>query len=117
MAKNFIQRGAVVGVPAPRNVTSGELVVVGVLAGVAQHDALSGTPVEIATEGVFVLPKTSAQAWTVGAAIYVTPATGICTTASTAGNLLIGVALEAAANPTPSGVVRLNGSAPVAVTS
>lgn len=115
--KNFIQRGAVVGVPAPRNVASGELVIVGVLAGVAQHSAVSGETVEIATEGVFELPKTSAQAWTVGAAIYATPATGVCTTASSAGNLLVGAALEAAANPSAVGIVRLNGASPAAVTS
>ncbi|MCB5412352.1 DUF2190 family protein [Pseudogemmobacter faecipullorum] len=115
MAKNFIQRGWTVSVPAPRDVLSGELVVVGVLAGVAQHDAASGTPVEINTEGVFALKKTSAQAWTVGAAIYATPSTGICGTAATAGNLLVGVAIEAAANPSETGVVRLNGSAPAAV--
>lgn len=115
--KNFIQKGAVVSIPAPRNVVSGELVVVGVLAGVAQHDALSGATVEIATEGVFELPKTSAQAWTVGAAIYATPATGICGTASTAGNLLVGAAVAAAANPSSVGLVRLNGSAPAAVTA
>lgn len=115
--KNYIQPGKVIQVTAPRDVASGELVVVGVLAGVAQHAATSGQPVEIATEGVFALAKTSAQAWTQGAAIYAIPATGICTTAATAGNLLLGAAVEAAANPSATGKVRLNGTAPAAVAS
>jgi predicted RecA/RadA family phage recombinase len=113
--KNFVQPGHAVTVTAPRNLASGELVIVGLLAGVAQHSALSGAPVEIVTNGVFDLAKTSAQAWTVGAAIYGIPATGVATTATTAGNVLIGTALAVAANPSAIGRVRLNGSAPAAV--
>lgn len=112
MAKNYMQPGNVVSVLAPRTVTSGEMVTVGVLSGVAQTDAASGAAVEIATQGVYTLAKTSAQAWTVGAAIYTIPATGVCTTATTAGNVLVGVAMAIAANPSATGVVRLNGSAP-----
>ena len=114
--KNYIQPGDVVSVTAPTDVESGDLVVVGVLAGVAQHDAASGAPVEIATRGVFELAKVSAQAWTQGAALYAS-ATNLATTATTAGNLLIGVAMAAAANPSGTGLVRLNGAAPAAVTS
>ncbi len=113
MAKNFIQPGRTVSVPAPYTVTSGQLVIVGMLAGVAQHAAASGATVEIDTEGVFDLVKTSAQAWTVGQAIYGTPASGVATTVTTA-NILIGVATAAAANPSATGRVRLNGSAPAA---
>lgn len=113
--KNFIQPGKVVTVTAPRDVLSGEVVVVGLLAGVAQHDALTGADVEIATEGVYTLAKTSAQAWaTVGLAIYVIPSTGVVTTATTTGNVLIGTNLATAVNPSGTGVVRLNGSAPAA---
>ncbi|GGE26638.1 Predicted phage recombinase, RecA/RadA family [Gemmobacter megaterium] len=114
MAKNYIQPGHVVSVPAPRDITSGTLVVVGLLAGIAQHDALSGAPVEIVTEGVFTVPKTSAQAWAVGQAIYVIPGTGVCTTATTSGNVLVGAALAVASNPSATGVVRLNGAVPAA---
>lgn len=110
MAKNFVQPGHVVTVPAPATVVSGTLVRVGMLVGVAQFDAASGDPVEIAVEGVHELAKVSAQAWTVGAALYAS-STGLATTAAE-GNVLIGVALEAAANPSATGVVRLNGSAP-----
>jgi predicted RecA/RadA family phage recombinase len=115
MAKNFIQPGQTVSVAAPRDVASGELVIVGLIAGVAQHAALSGAQVEIDTEGVWDLAKTSAQAWTVGQAIYGIPSTGLATTATTAGNVLIGTALAVAANPSGVGRVRLNGAAPAAV--
>ena len=114
MAKNFIKPGRVVSVAAPRAVTSGDLVIVGLLAGVAQTDAASGAAVEIECDGVYDLAKTAAQAWAVGAAIYGIPATGVVTTATTTGNVLIGVAAAAAVNPSTVGRVRLNGSAPAA---
>lgn len=113
--KNYQQPGDNLTIPAPASVSSGDGVKVGVLFGVAVSDADSGDDVVIATKGVYELPKTSAQAWTVGAAIYWTGSA--CTTATTAGNLLIGVAAEAAANPSGTGMVRLNGAAPAAVTA
>lgn len=116
MAKNFIQPGCTISVTAPADVTSGALVKVGVLCGVAQHDALSGAAVEIGLDGVYDLAKVSAQAWTEGAAIYMVPGTGLATTASTTGNLFIGAAVASAANPSATGLVRLNGAAPAAVT-
>lgn len=106
MATNFIQEGAVVTVPAPAAVTSGQLVFVGTMFGIAATDAESGADVALATGGVYELPKTSAQAWTVGAVIYGTSA-GVATTAD-AGNTKIGVAAADAANPSATGLVRLN---------
>lgn len=111
---NFIQNGDAVTVAAPAAVTSGDGVKVGMLFGVAQTDADSGADVAIVTRGVFTLPKTSAQAWSVGDAIYWNNTSGVCTTAATAGNIFIGVAAAAAANPSATGVVRLNGAAPAA---
>ena len=115
--KNYIQKGSVVSLTAPAAVIGGALVKVGVLCGVAVHDAASGAKVEVALDGVFDLVKVSAQAWTEGAAIYMVPGTGLATTAATAGNLLIGAAVAAAANPSATGLVRLNGAAPAAVTA
>jgi predicted RecA/RadA family phage recombinase len=114
--KNFIQPGESLTIPAPADTLSGAGVSAGVLFGVAQHDALSGDDLSIATVGVFDLPKTSAQAWTVGAAIYFIPTTKLCTTATTSGNLLIGTAAAVAANPSAAGTVRLNGASPAATT-
>ena len=117
--KNFVQAGDIVSVLAPRAVAAGELVNVGLVFGVTQTAAESGAPVEIVTGGgVFELAKTSAQAWSsVGLAIYMVPATGLCTTATTTGNILVGVNLATAVNPSGTGRVRLNGSAPAAATA
>lgn len=106
--KNYVQEGCAVVVPAPSAVASGDGVVVGSMFGVAKDAAGSGEDVVLQVEGVFSLPKTSAQAWTVGAKIYWT-AGGEATTTSS-GNTLIGVAIEAAVNPSAVGIVRLNGS-------
>lgn len=106
--RNYVQPGDVVTVPAPAAVASGDGVLVGGLFGIAGTDAASGDPVEIKTVGVYDMPKTSAQAWTVGAAIYWDNSAGVATTVDTS-NTLIGKAVEAAANPSGTGRVRLNG--------
>lgn len=106
--KNYQQSGDIITLAAPYDVASGAGCLVGTLFGVAVLAALSGAPVTIKTRDVHVLPKTSAQAWTLGAAIYWDDTNKVCTTASS-GNTLIGKAVEAAANPSATGVVRLNG--------
>ncbi|KAB2738549.1 MULTISPECIES: DUF2190 family protein [Brucella] len=105
--KNYIQPGDSVTVPAPADVKSGDLVVVGDLFGVAQFSAKAGDDVEIATKGVFGLPKVSAQAWSVGAKVYYVAADKNISTTAT-GNTFIGHATEAAANPSDFGAVRLS---------
>lgn len=108
--KNFIQNGEVITVTAPADVSSGDMVVVGSIHGVAQADALSGDPVELVRRGVFTLPKVSAQAWTQGAKIYWHPTNENATTTAS-GAVLVGVATEAAANPSDTGTVLLDGAA------
>jgi predicted RecA/RadA family phage recombinase len=112
--KNYIRPGDTVTITAGGTIASGAGVLVGLLFGVAVRDATAGQPLEIATTGVFSLPKTSAQAWTVGAAIYWNGTNGEATTATTEGNVLIGVAVAVADNPSARGIVRLNGAAPAA---
>lgn len=109
MAKNFIQPGDTITVTAPADVVSGAGVLVGNIFGIAQFSAKSGEPVEIATTRVWEVEKVSAQAWaSVGLEIYWDASAGkFTTTAST--NKLVGVNLAVAANPSPTGVVRLNG--------
>lgn len=114
--KNLIQEGVQLTIVAPATVVSGAGVVSGVLFGVAMHDAASGAQLVIRTEGVVELAKVSAQAWTQGQALYFIPGSGLVTTATTTGNLFIGCAAAAAVNPSATGLVRLNGSAPTAVT-
>jgi len=107
--KNYIQPGKVVTVPAPYDVTSGDGALVGALFGIASTNAASGDDVEIETCGVFEIKKTSAQAWTVGAKVYWDNTNKVATTTAS-GNTLIGAAVQAAANPSETGVVRLNGT-------
>ncbi|MDQ0301278.1 DUF2190 family protein [Ancylobacter polymorphus] len=108
--KNFRHHGNNIPVPAPAGgVLSGEGVVVGSLFGIASGDAAEGATVNIALIGTFELKKTSAQAWTIGAKVYWDAANKVATTTAS-GNSLIGVAVEQAANPSATGLVRLNGS-------
>jgi predicted RecA/RadA family phage recombinase len=106
--KNFVSPGDMITVTAAADVASGDGVLAGTLFGVAATDAASGAAVEIKTHGVFTLPKTSAQAWTVGAAVYWDADDKVCTTTST-DNTLIGKAVAVADNPSGTGLVRLNG--------
>ncbi|GLK71282.1 DUF2190 family protein [Ancylobacter dichloromethanicus] len=107
--RNFIQRGDVVTVPAPTGgILSGAGVLVGSLFGIACTTADEGADVEIDTTGVYELAKTSAQAWAVGAKVYFDATNKVATTTAS-GNSLIGVAMAAAANPSATGRVRLNG--------
>lgn len=106
--QNAIQDGEVITIAAPAGgVTAGDFVQVTALTGVAQTTAAAGEPVAIVRRGVFELAKTSAQEWAVGAKIYATAAGVMTTTAST--NTLVGVAVEAAANPSETGKVLLTG--------
>lgn len=106
--KNFLQPGDSLTVPAPADVASGDGVKVGQMFGVATHDAKSGTDVTLKLTGVFELPKTSAQAWAVGALVYWT---GSAATTTKGTNLPIGCAVAVADNPSDTGFVRLNGTA------
>ena len=107
--KNAVQRGEIITLAAPYDVAGGAGLLVGAIFGVATSPALSGATVEAAACGVFELAKTSSQAWTVGAKVYWDDAAKLCTTVNTS-NTLIGVAVAAAANPSATGLVRLNGS-------
>ncbi len=107
MANNYIQEGDVLTLTAPYTVTSGQGAQVGSLFGVALKDTTNATVGEFATEGVFDLAKTSAQAWTVGQKIYWDNSNKRCDTDGTVG-ILIGVATAVAANPSSTGYVKLN---------
>lgn len=111
--KNFVQDGDNITVTVADNtdavnLSSGDGYLIGTLFGVAEHDADIGASVTISTEGVFSLAKVAAQAWAVGDAIYWDDAAKNCTTTSN-GNTLVGKAVAVAANPSSTGVVRLNG--------
>ena len=101
--KNFIQKGSVITVTAPVATKSGDLVVVGKLAGVAANDALISTEVEIVTHGVFELPLTGASQ---GDPVYVDHDDGTLSLADT-DNFRIGVAIAASGTSTTR--IRLDG--------
>jgi predicted RecA/RadA family phage recombinase len=115
MAKTYLQHGEIIAVTAPAAVTSGDPVLIGTnLFGVALADADSGAGLEIATLGVWSLPKaTSAdatEAWSAGDPVYFVSAAGNLSKVA-AGNTLIGVAIADAAADATSARVRLHGQA------
>lgn len=109
--QSFVQPGNILPVIAPYDRASPGLpVLVGSLFGVTKAAAASGAPVTVEIVGVHEIPKVSAQAWTQGAKIYWDDAAKLCTTSSASGaNQYVGVATVAAANPSATGFVRLNG--------
>lgn len=107
--KTFIQQGDTLTLAAPYDVAAGAGFKVGSIIAVATSAALSGANVEGLTTGVVDVKKTSAQAWTAGVAVYWDDTAKEFTTTSTS-NTKAGVAVAAAANPSATGRVRLNGS-------
>lgn len=107
--RNYIQPGKTLTLPAPAAVASGEVVVIGSIFGVASGDAASGADVDLAVEGVFELPKVSALAIAIGDKVYWQTAEKLVSK-TTSGNTYIGVAVSAAANPSGTVRVRLNGA-------
>lgn len=107
----YIQPGRTLTLTASRDVEPGDGLLVGSLFGVSNGTYASAAAGEFTLEGVHELAKTSAQAWTVGAPIYWDNTNFVATTSSATGaNKLIGAATEAAANPSSTGLVRLNGT-------
>lgn len=97
---NFIQPGNNITVAAPSGgVTSGQLVVIGSLIGVAATTQAEGEDVEITTEGVFDLPKVATDDVAAGNLLYYASATSNLTkTAGSGSKPLVGVAVTAAGN-------------------
>jgi predicted RecA/RadA family phage recombinase len=109
--KNFIQNGDTISVTAPvGGIASGQGIVAGSLFGVAAKAAAEGESVEIATVGVFELPKAPATVIAQGARVawddtvkqVVLPGAGLYS---------IGAAVLAAGNGATLVRVRLDGVA------
>lgn len=106
--RNFIQQGDIITVIAPVALSSGQGVLIGNLFGVATKAASVGSGLELATQGVFTLPKAANIAldacarvsWDAANNQIVAPAAGMAP---------VGVAILAAANGTTSVRVRLDG--------
>jgi len=104
--KNFIQEGKSITVTAPAAVTSGQYVTVGAIRGVAAYDAAQGEPVELVTEGVFSLPKATAEDIAAGDVVYWN-GTACTKTAGTGSKPLVGVAVKAAGSGVATVDVKL----------
>ncbi|MCA3572320.1 MAG: DUF2190 family protein [Aestuariivirga sp.] len=110
--KNFVQAGNNITALAPTGgVASGDPVLIGSLFGVAGTDAAEAAEVELATVGVYDLPK-AALAVTAGAVAYFDASAGVVTTDDNMGsNLRVGIFVAAAADSATIGRVRLDGAA------
>ena len=75
----------------------------------SQCESLKVRVVQQRPVGVFDLPKVSTDVFAVGAAVY-WDNTAKLMTSTTSGNTKIGVAVVAAANPSGTVTVRLNGT-------
>lgn len=106
--KNYVQKGETLTFTAAADVVSGQGVLLGAagLFGVAATDVLSGASGEAVIEGVFSLPKTSADTPAAFAAAYWDESEGEVTTVAT-DNTLIGCFAQAYAASTALADVKL----------
>lgn len=110
--QTYKQPGEVLSLTAPYDVDSGAAFQVGSIIAVAMSDALSGAAVQGLTCGVFTgMPKTSAQAYTVGQKLYWDNSNKRFDSDGSVGQLA-GIAYAVAADPSSTCTVRLNGTAP-----
>lgn len=94
-------------------VVKGQGYLIGSLFVVARRTCAEGATFSGATSGKWPLIKTAAQAWTEGQKIYWNIGTSKADSDGTTGPL-IGVAAVVAANPSTTGMVRINPSVPAA---
>jgi predicted RecA/RadA family phage recombinase len=98
MARNYIQPGRVLTVPAPTGgAVSGAPVLIGALFGVAQHDAAQGQDLEILTEEVVELAKATPLAIDLGDRLFWNAGDGVLDKTATA-QVCVGVAVLPAAS-------------------
>jgi len=107
MATNYVQEGKALNyTPSGADVASGDLVIIGTIAGVAKTDIADGKTGAAHICGVFSIAKASG-AVTQGEKLYWNSTNSNVTT-SASGNTLIGVAAAAAASGDASIPVLLN---------
>ena len=104
--KNYHSNGRTLVLLAAAAIASGELVVVGQVAGVAVTSVAEGEEATLHTEGVFELPK-AAAAIAQGAKVYWN-ATDKNVTATATGNTYIGLAWDAGGGTDTTVNVKLN---------
>lgn len=93
--KNYHSKGETISLTPTVDGKSGDIVIVGDLAGAALSDHTAGTPTPVRLEGVVELPK-AAEAIAEGVTLYATAAKVV--TATSSGNTRIGNAVSSAAS-------------------
>jgi predicted RecA/RadA family phage recombinase len=112
--KNFVQKGDALTLTPGANVASGVGYLFGVaLFGVAETDVTSGQPGVFKCEGVVEIAKTSALAISVGDRLF-WDSTNKCVNKTTTAQQCVGIAVEAASNPSATVKMLLESSVPVA---
>lgn len=115
--KNFIQEGERINytIPAATTIASGDVVVIGNLAGIAVTGGTTGDTIAVALEGVYQLPKPTDLAVTQGDRVYWDTATKRVTKTTT--HKPLGTAFASAASSAATVNVRISedgSAAPVA---
>lgn len=107
--KNLIQRSKMLRVAATSGgVSSGDPVLIGAIFGIAATDAAEGAELEIATAGVFVMPKAAGETWSVGDNLYWDSIKKNLTKSSTiAHNTLVATAAAMAGSNDTSGTAKI----------
>lgn len=112
--KNFVQEGETLTLTPGAAVASGVGYLFGVaLFGVAKTDVASGEAGEFLTEGVVEIGKTSALAISVGDRLFWDSTNKVVNKTSTA-QQCVGIAVEAAGNPSATVKMKLGSNLPVA---
>ena len=105
-----MQKGENITITATAAAMSGQGVLVGNLFGIAAGNAEIGDSLDLVTVGVFDMPKVSTDVLAVGDFVYWDDTAKLATADDDTGNNeLIGLAVTAAANPSGTVNVRLNG--------
>lgn len=113
MATNYVQPGDQLTITAGADISSGDVVVVGSLLGIAAVDIKSGATGTVSLQGVYTCPKVAGNAWTVGQALvwdvseskFDTAAAVSLDTGDVSGNA---VAFTAAGSTAATGQVAIN---------
>lgn len=112
--KNFVQKGETLTLTPAANVSAGVGYLFGTaLFGVAAGNVVSGTAGEFVTEGVVEVAKTSALAISVGDRVF-WDATNSVVNKTSAAQVCVGIAVEAAANPSATVKIKLGPYLPAA---
>lgn len=114
MAKNYIQEGDILTLTPAAAVVAGVGYQFGTgLFGVALEDVAISTPGAFAVEGVWEIAKTSALAISVGDRVF-WDVTNKVVNKTSAGQQCVGIAVEAAANPSATVKIKLGHYVPSA---